>query len=189
METMLQQNLRPGETLLWSAKPEEFKTMDAVYRAPIIKKFVAILLFVTALTGWYLYVVSGSQRHDVGVIELLACVSPFLCVLTDFLDAKKLRNQVIYGLTDQRVLTLNSNQLYSVDYKQINYWDVVTDAAGHASLIFGDRAAKAKDDTMREITIRGVQVNADTDMCESYAMYGVTQDVDKMKAILSEYVG
>ena len=187
METMLQNHLKEGETLLWSAKPEAFETLDATHKTPIVRKIAIIVLSIAVLSAWY---ISAAVANGVKVqpIAILICASPFLySIWNDFSDAKKLKNQILYALTDQRLLTLNGKQLSALEYGKVPCYDLVTDAAGHTSLICGEDAMKAKEKTRREAAVCGVRMNIDTDLCESYAMYGITADADKVKTILDRY--
>lgn len=186
METMLRENLRPDETLLWSAKPEAFKTLDATYKTTIIRKSAIILLCIAALLGWYFTAISGS-RHNANIIEILACLSPALCMWTDFSDARKLKKQVVYALTDQRLLTVTGKELQALEYNQVSCYDVVTDAAGHASLVCGEEGLNAKENTRREASVTVARTNVDTNLCERFAMYGITEHADEVKKILSQY--
>ena len=186
METKLQENLRPGEKLLWSARPESCKALDEAHKKSILCKSAVILLCIAALSAWYFYTISNS-RHSMNPIEILACLSPILCVWTDFSDVRKLKKQVVYGLTDQRMLTVNGKQLYSLDYSQISCYDVLTDAAGHASLICGEVALNDKEDTRRSASVTVPAINVDTNECEKFAMYGVTEHADEIKKILSNH--
>ena len=187
MEKLLQEKLNPGENLLWVGKPEEFKTLDAANKKRILGKVLVMAAVVAALAVWYLSTVSA-KGEGVRVLELLAVVSPMLCAWTDFSDAIKLRKQVVYGLTDSRLLTLDGKRLISVDYENVVHYDLVTDLAGHTSLVCGDEGLKAKSNTIRELTIRGASMNVDTNHCESYAMYGVSGHAEEIKKILSAYI-
>ena len=44
MEKLLQEKLNPDETLLWTAKPEAFETLDAAYKAHIVRKIMVVVL-------------------------------------------------------------------------------------------------------------------------------------------------
>lgn len=187
METMLQDKLHPDETLLWSAKPEAFETLDATYKTPIIRKITITLLAIVVLSSWY---ISAAISNGVAVqpIAILVCASPFLySIWNDFSDAKKLKSQILYALTDRRLLTLNGKQLFSLEYNKLCCYDLVTDAAGHISLVCGEDALKAKEKSRREAAVCGVRMNIDTDLCESYAMYGITDSAGQVKEFLSKY--
>lgn len=188
METMIREKLQADETLLWSAKPEEFETLDAVHKTPIIRKIAVILLGIVGLSAWY---ISAAIANGVAVqpIAILVCASPFLySIWNDFSDARKLKGQMIYALTDRRLLTMNGKQLSALEYSKLPCYDLVTDAAGHVSLVCGEDAMRAKEKSRREAAVCGVRMNIDTDLCESYAMYGVTEHADQIKQILSQYV-
>ena len=188
MEETLLTKLREDETLLWSTKPESFETLDAVYKTPIIRKIIIIVACIAVLSAWY---ISAAIANGVAVqpVAILICSSPFLySIWNDFSDAKKLKNDVVYGLTDRRMLTLNGKQLASLEYDKIPCYDLVTDAAGHVSLVCGADAVKGKEKSRREAAVCGVRMNIDTDMCESYVMYGITADAQQVKDILSKYI-
>ena len=95
---------------------------------------------------------------------------------------------MVYGLTDQRIVTLNGKQLHAQEYAKVTDYAFVTDAAGHVSLICGPDALKAGEKRVREAAVCGFRMNIDTDTCESYAMYGITDHAQQVKTILDQYI-
>ena len=186
MEELLRAKLHDDETLLWTARPEDFETMDAAYKTAIIRKIVMVILGIVVLGGWY---VSAAIANGVKVqpLAIVVCALPFLySIWNDFSDAKKLRTQVVYGLTDQRIVTLNGKLLHALEYAKVQEYEFVTDGAGHVSLLCGPDALKAGAKRAREAAVCGFRMNIDTDTCESYAMYGITDHAQQMKDILSK---
>ena len=188
MEKLLQEKLNPDETLLWTAKPEAFETLDAAYKAPIVRKIMLVVLGIVILGGWY---VSAAIANGVKVqpVAIVVCALPFLySIWNDFSDAKKLRTQIVYGLTNQRILTFNGKQLDGQEYGKVTDYAFITDEAGHVSLVCGPDALKAGEEKTREEAVCGFRMNIDTDTCESYAMYGITEHVKQVQAILDKHI-
>ena len=188
MEEYLRSKLNDDETLLWAASPEAFETLDAAYKMPIIRKIVTIVLGILVLGGWY---VSAAIANGVKVqpVAIVVCALPFLySIWNDFSDAKKLKNQILYALTDQRIITLNGKKVHGVEYAKVAEYEFITDKAGHVSLVCGVDAIKAGEKKTREEAVCGFRMNIDTDVCESYAMYGITEHALQVKEILSKNI-
>lgn len=189
MEKLLREKLLEDETLLWTSVPGTFDTMDAAYKAPILRKILLTAVGIVVLAGWY---ISAAVANGVKVqpIAIVVCALPFLySIWNDFSDAKKLKTQTLYALTDRRILTLNGKQLHALEYEKVTEYDFVTDAAGQVSLICGPDAIKAGVKHTREAAVCGFRMNIDTDTCESYAMYGITDHAQQVKAIMDKYIG
>lgn len=189
MENLLQKNLLPDETLLWSARPETFEILDATYKKPIVRKISIILLSILVLSVCYI-LAAVNNGVKIQPIAMLICAAPFLySIWNDFSDAGKLKNQIVYGLTDRRLLTLNGKQLFAMEYSKLNGYALLTDSEGHVSLVCGPDALKAKEKSRREQAVCGFRMNLDSDTCDSYAMYGITEHAQQIKQILETYAG
>ena len=62
------------------------------------------------------------------------------------------------------------------------------DGDGIVSLICGDDAMKAKATTRRAAAVCGAHTNIDTDLCESYVMYGITHDAGEISKIAAKHI-
>jgi hypothetical protein len=85
-------------------------------------------------------------------------------------------------------VTLNGKQLDGQEYGKVTDYAFITDEAGHVSLVCGPDALKAGEKKTREEAVCGFRMNIDTDTCESYAMYGITDYVKQVQAILDKHI-
>lgn len=188
MENKLNHALLEGEKVLWSAVPEQFEMMSGVYKPAIMKKILLIAAGIAILGGWYII---AAMKNGVAVqpLAIIVCALPFLySIYNDFNDAQKLNKCILYAMTDRRMITVIDKQVSAVAYENVGGWRVETDADGVVSLVCGEDALKAKETSRREGAVCGVRTNMDTGMCESYVMYGITEDADKVAEIAGKYI-
>ena len=55
-------------------------------------------------------------------------------------------------------------------------------------LVCGCDALKGKERSRREFAVCGARTNLDTGLCESYVMYGITEEADKIAEIAAKYI-
>ena len=189
MEQKLNSLLNEGEVLLWSGAPEQFNMMSPVYKGKMVRKLLLVIVGILGLSAWY---ISAAVKNGVAVqpVAIIVCALPFLYSLyNDFRDVKKLKNSTLYAMTDHRMITIIDKTVSDIPYEKISCWKMEADEDGIVSLICGDDAMKAKATTRRAAAVCGAHTNIDTDLCESYVMYGITQDADKIKAVANQYMG
>ena len=191
MEDILKSKLKEDETLLWSATPEAFETLDKTHKAKFISKAIIISVVFAALVAFYISV--AIQKNAAIQIPLLAIglAAALYGIFGEFLDANKLRNKTIYGLTDQRMIAVMGMSTESVEYGRMiaGDYEFVTDKDGHTSLLCGERAREAKPNGRRSVTVCGAQNNSETGLCQGFAMYGITAEVKNIEAIISKRMG
>ena len=188
MEHKLESILQEGEQLLWSGRPEPVGTLQGIYKTAILRKLLLIAAGIVILAGWY---ISAAVKNGVEVqpIAIIVCALPFLYSLyNDFADAKVLRERTLYAMTDKRMITVANDAVSGVEYAHIEDWKLEADADGVVSLVCGTDAVKAKATARREAAVCGVRTNLDTGMCESYVMYGITADGDKVAEIAAKHI-
>ena len=188
MEQKLQEILEEGEQLLWSGVPEQFEMMNATYKTFLVRKILLIAVGIVGLSGWY---ISAAIANGVKIqpVAIIVCALPFLySIYSDFADVKKLQNKILYGMTDRRMITVG-NGVSSVPYEKVDCWKLDADADGMVSLVCGMDAVKGKAHTRRSAAVCGARTNIDTDLCESYVMYGITKDAKAVEKIISARVG
>ena len=191
MEDILRSKLKDDETLLWSAVPEAFETLDKTHKARFVRKAILIAIVVAALIVMY-FIAAEKNHADVQfAVILVALAAGAYGIFGDILDANKLRKKTIYGLTDQRMIAVMGMSTEAVDYERMTKGDYefVTDEDGHTTLLCGERAREAKPHGRRSMTVCGAQNNAETGECHGFAMYGITNEVDAISAILAKYIG
>lgn len=191
MEDILKSKLKDDETLLWSARPEAFETLDKTHKKHFVIKAIAVMVVFAALVVVY---ISAAQKNNAPVmlpVILIGLAAALYGAFGDILEANKLRNKTIYGLTDQRMISVMGMSVESVDYARLNPGDYefVTDEDGHTSLLCGERAREAKPHGRRSVTVCGAQNNSETGQCHGFAMYGITEEVKAIEAIISERFG
>ena len=188
MESKLNDILREDETLLWSAAPEQVEMMSGVYKPAVMKKIISVVAGIVLLGGWYI-IAAMKNGVEVQLIAILVCALPFLySIYNDFSDSKKLNKQTLYAMTDLRMITMIDKTVSSIDYAKIEGWKIDTDGDGVVSLLCGDDAIKGKESSRRAGAVCGAHVNMDTDLCESYVMYGITADADVVSEIAAKYI-
>ena len=180
--------LQEGETLLWSGKPEPFGTLEGLYKSAILRKILLIAASIVILAGWY---ISAAVKNGVAVqpVAIIVCALPFLySIYNDFMDAKALRERTLYAMTDRRMITVVGNAVSGVEYDKVEDWKVEADADGIVSLVCGVDALRAREHSRRECAVCGARTNLDTCLCESYVMYGITEQADKVAEIAAKYI-
>ena len=188
MEQKLNGILAEDETLLWSGAPEQFDMMSPAYKGKMIRKILLVIVGILGLSAWY---ISAAIANGVAVrpIAIVICALPFLySIYNDFRDVKKLKNDTLYAMTDRRMITVIDKTVSFIPYEKIGCWQMESDADGIVSLICGDDALKAKATTRRAAAVCGAHTNIDTDLCESYVMYGITHDAGKISKIAGKYI-
>lgn len=189
MEQKLLAKLKDDETLLWSAKPEAFETLDKTHKAHFVKKAVLIaVIFAAIVIAYVIAAIDNNSTIKIPVI-IIGLVAALYGIFGDFLDANKLKNKSMYALTDQRMIAMMGMSFEAVDYERLSDFDFFTDEDGHVSLLCGERAREAKPFGRRSATVCGAQNNTETGVCEGFAMYGVTAEVENIRAILSKRIG
>ena len=188
MEEKLLAKLKDDETLLWSARPEAFDTLDKTHKAHFVKK--AIIIGVTCAAIIIAYVIAALNTHSTVQLPviLIGLVAALYGIFGEFLDANKLQNKSMYALTDQRMIAMMGMSFEAVDYERIGDFEFYTDEDGHVSLLCGERAREVKPYSRRSVTVCGAQNNAETGKCEGFAMYGVTEEVENIRKILSRHI-
>ena len=188
MEHKLNSILADGETLLWSGAPEQFNMMSPTYKGKMIRKILLVAVGIIGLSAWY---ISAAMANGVAVrpIAIVICALPFLYSLyNDFRDAKKLQSVTLYAMTDRRMITVIDKTVSFIPYEKIGCWKMEADGDGIVSLICGDDAMKAKATTRRAAAVCGAHTNIDTDLCESYVMYGITHDAGEISKIAAKHI-
>ena len=188
MEVKLQSILEEGEQLLWSSRPEPIGTLQGLYKSAILRKILMIAAGIVILAGWY---ISAAVKNGVEVqpIAIIVCALPFLySIYNDFSDAKTLRERTLYAMTDRRMITVVDKAVSGVEYDKVEGWKVEADADGVVSLVCGCDALKGKERSRREFAVCGARTNLDTGLCESYVMYGITEEADKIAEIAAKYI-
>lgn len=188
METKLYDLLQEDEKLLWSGSPEQFETMSAVYKPALLRKIMMIVAGIVILSAWY---ISAALKNGVVVqpVAIFVCALPFLySIYNDFSDAKKLRSAVVYAMTDRRMITLVDHAVSSITYEQVAGFRMDTDDDGIVSLVCGDDALKGKATSRRAAAVCGAHTNLDTNLCESYVMYGITAEADAVRTIAAAHM-
>ena len=188
MEEKLLAKLKDDETLLWSARPEAFETLDKTHKAHFVKKAILIGVIFTAII--VAYIVAALNTHsDIQIaVIVIGILAALYGIFGDFLDANKLKNKSLYALTNQRMIAMMGMSFEAVDYERISDFDFFTDDDGHVSLLCGERAREAKPFGRRSATVCGAQNNAETGLCEGFAMYGATAETEKIREILSKRI-
>ncbi len=187
MEEKLRKKLKEDETLLWCGTPGAFTFLDATHKSGLVKKWIGVVGVCVLVMVWYLSSIAESGIALNPVMPILVGIIAVYGCTSDWLDARKLQKKTIYGLTDQRIMVLMGDILDAVEYHNVPEYTFDTDADGHTSLICGDWPATEKPNQRRLATVRGACNNCDTGLCESIAMYALT-DVDAVKRILAQKI-
>ncbi len=106
MNEVLEKNLRAGERVLWTGKPEKVSALDAPYRTPIlIRWLVAAVLMLCGICYLCFYHGPVEERVKVIVFLLLAAAAIYLFV-DPLIVAKKISGGTLYCVTDQRAIAI-----------------------------------------------------------------------------------
>ena len=188
MEQKLKAKLKDDETLLWSARPEAFETLDKTHKSHFITKASIIAVVFAAIVVVYIKAAINTNSAIQIPVILIGLVAALYGIFGEFLDANKLRNKTLYALTDQRIIAMMGMSFEAVDYTRLTDYDFVTDGDGHTTLISGPRVREAKEYSRRSATVCGAQNNAESGICEGYALYGITEHVKTIDKILSAHI-
>lgn len=188
MEQKLKAKLKDDETLLWCARPEAFETLDKTHKTRFIRKAVITTVVFAAIVAVYIKAAVNTNSDVQIPVILMGLVAALYGMFGEFLDANKLRNKSIYALTDQRIIAMMGMSFEAVDYHRLTDYEFVTDEDGHTTLLCGERARETKPYGRRSATVRGAQNNAESGICEGYALYGITEHVDAIDKILSKHI-
>lgn len=185
MEEILKEELRSGEKLLWQTKPEEFETLDATHKKPVLVKSVLIICIVAALCVIYVIYANSKSIDIKPALIAIAMVCAVVGAINFIFESRKLK-KIIYAITDQRII-FGDDILKSLEFSKINKLELKSDADGHTSILFGDIAIKAKAHQWRSLAVADAYIDSDTGFCTRFVMYALP-DAEQVKNILSEYV-
>ncbi len=185
MEEILKDELRSGEKLLWTGKPEDFETLDVTHKKPLIIKAILILGIVFVLCAIYIFY-ALSIGIDIKKILVVAAVAfAFMGALNGLTDGRKMK-KMFYAVTDQRIIS-GIELAKSLEFSQISDVAFKTDADGHTSMLFGKDAIKAKSYEYRSLALLDAYIDEETGFCTRFALYAVP-DAENLKSILSKYI-
>lgn len=188
MEEKLKAKLKDDETLLWTAKPEAFETLDSTHKKHFVMKGILLSVIFLALIAIYIRAALSTHSTIQIPVILIGLAAYAYGLFGEFMDANKLRNKSLYALTDQRMIAVMGMSVEAVDYERLSDYEFVTDEDGHTSLLCGERAREVKPYGRRSATVCGAQNNAETGECHGFAMYGITAEVDNIEKILSQHI-
>ena len=188
MEEKLKAKLKDDETLLWTAKPEAFETLDSTHKKHFVMKGILLSVIFLALIAIYIRAALSTHSTIQIPVILIGLAAYAYGLFREFIDANKLRNKSLYALTDQRMIAVMGMSVEAVDYERLSDYEFVTDEDGHTSLLCGERAREVKPYGRRSATVCGAQNNAETGECHGFAMYGITAEVDNIEKILSQHI-
>lgn len=188
MEEKLKAKLKDDETLLWTAKPEAFETLDSTHKKHFVMKGILLSVIFLALIAIYIRAALSTHSTIQIPVILIGLAAYAYGLFGEFMDANKLRNKSLYALTDQRMIAVMGMSVEAVDYERLSDYEFVTDEDGHTSLLCGERAREVKPHGRRSATVCGAQNNAETGECHGFAMYGITAEVDNIEKILSQHI-
>lgn len=187
MEDKLKAELLEGETLLWSGKPENFETLDLTHKQHFTKKAVIAALAAAALLAAYIVFAARQGTQISWVVAALIVVFAAAAPMGFFSSASKLRKEVFYAVTDQRLLIVRE-EVRSVKYENVKTALFKTDADGHTSLVFGAKAETAKPHSWRNAALFGrFHENEGADECDLMAFYAVP-NIEELKRAVSPYL-
>ena len=108
LESLVQENLNDGETVLWSGKPVGIKLLEAPYGSPIIIRWVVCLIFACVAIWYGLIFVPGSASIDINsnVIMLVFLIIAVLVAVRPIMGINQLNKKYVYYITNQRALIL-----------------------------------------------------------------------------------
>jgi len=185
MEEILKEELRSGEKLLWSGKPEAFDILDVTHKKPLISKAIMIMVIVSAVCILYVAYVSANNIDVKLVLVVAAMLFAVMGALSGFNDGRKMK-KMNYAVTDQRII-FGIEILKSLEYSQISEVEFKTDVDGHTSVLIGKDAIKAKPHLRRSLCLLDAYIDEDTGFCSRYVLYAVP-DAEKLKNILGKYI-
>ena len=188
MEEKLKAKLKDDETLLWTAKPEAFETLDSTHKKHFVMKGILLSVIFLALIAIYIRAALSTHSTIQIPVILIGLAAYAYGLFGEFIDANKLRSKSLYALTDQRMIAVMGMSVEAVDYERLSDYEFVTDEDGHTSLLCGERAREVKPYGRRSATVCGAQNNAETGECHGFAMYGITAEVDNIEKILSQHI-
>lgn len=189
MEEKLKAKLKDDETLLWTAKPEAFETLDSTHKKHFVMKGILLSVIFWALIAIYIRAALSTHSTIQIPVILIGLAAYAYGLFGEFIDANKLRNKSLYALTDQRMIAVMGMSVEAVDYERLSDYEFVTDEDGHTSLLCGERAREVKPYGRRSATVCGAQNNAETGECHGFAMYGITAEVKNIEKIISGRIG
>lgn len=185
MDEIIKEELRDGEKVLWFGAPENFETLDRTHKNPLIKNAVRIMAVVVALCVIYVVYALTNGIELKPVLVVLALIFAIMGAASGFLQGKKMK-RVKYAITDQRIISVLELPK-SLEYSKIKEVCFETDADGHTSILFGEKAIKAKAHQRRSIALLDPYIDEETGFCSRFALYAVPE-AEKLKEILEQYV-
>ena len=185
MYDKLRAMLAEGETLLWSGHPASFDTMDRTNRKGIIVGFIVKAIFASGATLMYLRVARNTDAGiKPGVIAFIILIAAFAFAYP-FLTARRLRQNTYYGLTDRRVLRVDTKE-ESVPYNRIEDTALRSDEDGHFTLLCGPRALGLKPDRWRSEASLPFIDDPDRPEAQTLVLYALPVD-DNLREILKQH--
>ncbi len=186
MEELLKGALDEGEKILWKGQPESFETLDKTHRSGYIRKCVITAVITAAILIAYIAAAtSNGAGIKWGVIVIILVCAAYAC-LSPILTANQLRKQIMYVITDKRMMIIRGS-VTSCAYDKIGIAAMRKDSDGHSCLICGADGIKLKPTKWRGDTVTGARSDVQTGECSSLVMYAVPE-ADKVREILKPYL-
>ena len=177
----LERVLRAGEEVLWSGKPEKFKTLDATYKPVFFSKVLlcAVICVVLEVIYALLATRSGAGIKMGLVLVIIACcaLSPIL-----FFTRTRTLRRCVYAATNLRLIIV-ADQVREIEYRRIPVCSFRKDADGHTSLLCGAKAIAAKPGKWRDIALFGNAGDDGSSQCEKFAFYAVDKPLALREAL------
>lgn len=186
MEEIIKEALQEDEKLVWSGKCEKFETLDAVCKPAFTKSCVVAVVAFAVVSALYLWAV---HAVDTDIKPVLFAFFALVCAfkpITYFTDAAKLKKSVIYALTDKRILVLGSSRR-DMPLGTISSAELKKDAAGHVSLLCGEKAMKTAPAGWRNAALFSQNYVEEGKACESFVFYAI-EDVEGFKNAAKAYL-
>jgi len=147
---ILQNQLRPGEKVLWSGRPQKIKLMEAPYNVMnIINWLIALAVF--ALVCWYCYdICTSSHIVDIPLSKVTVFLVVVGCVIvfamaSPWFAVRRMQNNYYYFITNYRAIAAYDSwsdvRVNYRDYQDISEVAVEKLSTGNSCIYIGNKTA------------------------------------------------
>lgn len=179
--------LQEGESVEWAAQAEPFILLDNANKQSLLMRWVISTAVAVLLVGGYLFLVSQNDVSVSAPVVLVLLFFPLFAALRPVYDARILKRNAVFAITDRRVLSAKGGpDFFSIAFDDISAISYVEKAGGVGDVLFGT-AVNSKESKLRIQTLLP-QMFQDESKTQTGLIFYNVKDLEKVKSYLDERV-
>lgn len=133
METIVKNELRKDETILWQGAPEPFPLIERGNRLSVLRLWIITVVFsVSMIAAYCTQNIAWEMRFVIGIV-----VVALLVMSAPFIERVRVQKQKFYLTNERAFLVMGPRTMYTMELSAIDKVQVVEDVANHACIAMG----------------------------------------------------